>query len=127
MTPTMSSDAPPVQFPSRDHVVGDARPESHVHAVTAEQMKAGIELVEQIQARRAYKVIGLPAPTTEEVLEARAKVRFWTASRCTAVRDLFVGTDASGSVILTCDKAHHMEIHAHRMTNADGSVTTWRN
>lgn len=45
---------------------------------------------------------------------------------CTAVRDLFAGTPKAGTVILTCGKTHHMDAHAHRMTNPDGSVTTWR-
>lgn len=45
---------------------------------------------------------------------------------CTAVRDLLEGTPDAGTVILTCEKDHHMEVHAHRMTNADGSLTTWR-
>jgi hypothetical protein len=45
---------------------------------------------------------------------------------CTAVRDLFAGTLQAGTVILFCEKAHHMDMHAHRMTNPDGSATTWR-
>lgn len=74
----------------------------------------------------APRVIGLPAPTAEEVLAARASVPSWKAIRCTAVRDLFEGTADAGSVILTCEKEHHMNLHAHRMTNPDGSTTTWR-
>lgn len=50
-----------------------------------------------------------------------------SAPRCTAVRDLFAGTPAAGSVVLTCGKEHHMDLHAHRMNHPDGSVTTWRN
>lgn len=45
---------------------------------------------------------------------------------CTAVRDLFEGSPETGTVIQTCERDHHMEVHAHRMTNPDGSTTTWR-
>ena len=45
---------------------------------------------------------------------------------CTAVRDLFEGTPDAGTVVLSCEKDHHMEVHAHLMTNSDGSQTTWR-
>lgn len=72
------------------------------------------------------KVIGLPAPTADEVLAARAAARAWSAGRCTEVRDLLEGTPESGTVILYCEKEHHMDIHAHRMVNPDGSTTTWR-
>lgn len=49
-----------------------------------------------------------------------------TVHRCIAIRDLFAGTGTAGTVILSCDKPHHMESSSHRMTNPDGSVTTWR-
>lgn len=45
---------------------------------------------------------------------------------CTAVRDLFEGTPESGTVVQSCEKDHHTDNLAHRMTNPDGSVTTWR-
>lgn len=77
-------------------------------------------------APRSYRVIGLPAPSETEVLRARANVKLWAANRCTAVRDLFEGTLESGTVVQTCEKDRHMDVHAHRMTNPDGSVTTWR-
>jgi hypothetical protein len=48
------------------------------------------------------------------------------APACTAVRDLFEGTPQAGTVIQFCEKDHHMDVHAHRMTNKDGSTTTWR-
>lgn len=72
------------------------------------------------------RVIGLPAPTDDEVLKAGSAVRLWIAIRCTAVRDLFAGAPRAGTVILFCEKDHHMDVHAHRMTNPDGSLTTWR-
>lgn len=73
-----------------------------------------------------YKVIGMPAPSPDEVLRARANLELWTANRCTAVRDLFEGTPKAGTVIQTCEKDRHMDVHAHLMVNPDGSVTTWR-
>lgn len=45
---------------------------------------------------------------------------------CSAVRDLLAGTPEAGTVILTCEKDRHMDVHAHLMTNPDGSTTTWR-
>lgn len=45
---------------------------------------------------------------------------------CAAVRDLFEGTPDAGTVILSCELEHHTDNLAHRMTNTDGSVTTWR-
>jgi hypothetical protein len=46
--------------------------------------------------------------------------------RCTVDRDLFAGTPEAGTVILSCELQHHTDNWAHRMTNPDGSVTTWR-
>lgn len=43
---------------------------------------------------------------------------------CLAVRWLSDGT--SLGVVQACELEHHMDVHAHRMTNPDGSVTTWR-
>jgi hypothetical protein len=43
---------------------------------------------------------------------------------CLAVRWLSDGT--SLGVVQACELEHHMDVHAHRMTNQDGSVTTWR-
>lgn len=43
---------------------------------------------------------------------------------CLPVRWLSTGEPLS--VIQFCELEHHMDSHAHRMTNADGSVTTWR-
>lgn len=38
---------------------------------------------------------------------------------CTATRDLL-------GAVQTCELGHHNDSRAHRMTNPDGSVTTWR-
>lgn len=43
---------------------------------------------------------------------------------CLVVRWLSDG-DSRG-VIQFCELEHHMDVHAHRMTNPDGSLTTWR-
>jgi hypothetical protein len=44
---------------------------------------------------------------------------------CLPVRWLSDGS--SFGVIQFCELQHHMDGRAHRMTNLDGSVTTWRN
>lgn len=43
---------------------------------------------------------------------------------CLQVRWLSAGTPFG--VIQFCELEHHMNVHAHRMTNPDGSLTTWR-
>jgi len=43
---------------------------------------------------------------------------------CLAVRWLNAG-DSLG-VIQFCELEHHMDVHAHRMSNPDRSTTTWR-
>lgn len=43
---------------------------------------------------------------------------------CLTVRWLSDGTTLG--VIQFCELEHHMGVHAHRMVNPDGSVTTWR-
>ncbi|MET4143896.1 hypothetical protein [Arthrobacter sp. UYCo732] len=113
----------PVQSFSRHHVIGAPEPEVSVHYFTA---VASIDA--DVLARHGTKlrVTGLPAPTVEEVLKARSAVKLWNASRCTAVRDLLEGTPDAGQVIQFCEKEHHMDVLAHRMTNVDGSTTTWR-
>ncbi|HEX9228286.1 MAG TPA: hypothetical protein VF885_16915 [Arthrobacter sp.] len=83
-------------------------------------------MTEHRTAPKRYRVIGLPAPSEAEVSRARAALKLWAANRCAAVRDLFAGTPETGTVIQTCERDHHMDVHAHRMTNPDGSVTTWR-
>ncbi|QOD06011.1 hypothetical protein [Pseudarthrobacter sp. BIM B-2242] len=73
------------------------------------------------------KVFGLPAPTSEEVVQARLARTFLEANLCTAVRDLFAGDPVrEGTVIQTCVLTYHNDSRAHRMTNPDGSNTTWR-
>lgn len=64
--------------------------------------------------------------TLEEIHSTSPYLSSLVEGRCQAVRDLFAGTPEAGTVILTCGKLHHMDVHAHRMTNPDGSVTTWR-
>lgn len=71
-------------------------------------------------------MIGLPAPTADEVRKARSEVQLRTENRCTAARDLLEGTPEAGTVILSCEKKMHPETIAHRMSNPDGSTTTWR-
>lgn len=48
------------------------------------------------------------------------------SDRCTASRDLFAGTPEAGTVLQFCELEHHTSNLAHRMTNPDGSATTWR-
>ncbi|ACL42247.1 hypothetical protein Achl_4296 (plasmid) [Pseudarthrobacter chlorophenolicus A6] len=95
-----SAEAPPVQLPSRLHVIGAPEPSWDVHYFTVEA-----SLDAEVRKR----------------LRSKQQV-----PSCTAVRDLFAGMAEAGTVILTCEKDHHMDVHAHRMTNPDGSVTTWR-
>jgi hypothetical protein len=84
-------------------------------------------MTEKPPTARLYKVLGLAAPTPDEVIRARLARKFLTASLCTAYRDLFAGDpERAGSVVQTCDLLHHNDCRAHRMTNPDGSVTTWR-
>lgn len=64
--------------------------------------------------------------TLEKIYSGSPYLSSLVEGRCKAVRDLFAGTPDAGTVILTCGKPHHMHVHAHRMTNPDGGVTTWR-
>jgi hypothetical protein len=73
-----------------------------------------------------FRAIGRPAPTTQEVLQARAARAFLAANFCTASRDPFAGAPEAGTVLQTCELTRHNDSFAHRMTNPDGSVTTWR-
>jgi hypothetical protein len=45
---------------------------------------------------------------------------------CMAVRDLFAGTTAAGTVFLECNKVHHNDSRAHEMVGSDGRTFTWR-
>lgn len=93
-------EAPLVQLPGRLHVVGAPEPSWAVHYFTAETT-VDAEVLKRLRSKQQ-----VPS--------------------CTAVRDLLEGTPEAGTVILTCEKTHHMDVHAHRMTNPDGSTTTWR-
>lgn len=110
-----SSELVPVQLPSRRHVIGAPKPEGSVHYFTADVTFDAL-MMGRLRTKAAFFSMFLDPSLGSKAAEPR----------CTAVRDLLEGTADAGSIILTCEKEHHMDVHAHRMTNPDGSVTTWR-
>lgn len=105
----------PVQHPSRLRIIGAPEPEVSFHYFTA-GTSLDSDILDRLRTKAAF-LSELSGPDVNHTEEAPS---------CTAVRDLFAGTPAAGNVILTCEKDHHMDVHAHRMTNLDGSTTTWR-
>lgn len=109
-----NSELLPVQLPGRRHVIGAPTSETTVHYFTADATLDEV-MMDRLRTKGASFSVLLDPSRESEAAEPR----------CT-VRDLFEGTPDAGKVILTCEKDHHMVVHAHRMTNSDGSTTTWR-